>query len=194
MKRISAKTILLALSVFIFSETAIAQHCTEASVQSNDSYKKLQEGSGFAASYSISCITQGVQTTLGIPFRVFNYIANKNSNDTIYKMRIDRVENLPVGTCWATNRADNTFMRGEGGMMQVSGLTNDFTGQYTIDIYFSFDTNNDGEFDRINVGYTKIAKTGKMILRVIAPGGNCERPDYAIVGNIAGLGDVCAQK
>ena len=109
-------------------------------------------------------------------------------------MRIDRVENLPVGMCWSTNRADNMYMNGEGGIMAIRGLTNDFTGQYTIDIYFSFDTNNDGEFDRINVGYTKIAKTGRMILRVIAPGGNCERPDYAIVGNIAGLGDVCAQK
>lgn len=179
--------LVFALAIFI-SINLNAQHCGEVYIADNGASAKLKDGSGFSGSYALPCISQTVYAEIVVPFKVFNTIPHGNGDDTVYQMRIDQISNLPEGMCWLSTKADNIYKMNEGGNLMFRGITKDNTGQFTLNITMSFDTDGDGTFDRISVNYNKISKTGKMILRVVNTSMSCEIVDYSLPGNIAGAG------
>ena len=164
-----------------------AQHCSDITVADNGASAKLRDGAGFSGSYTFPCVAEGTYSEIAVPFKTFLTIAKGNSDDTVYQMRIDQISNLPEGMCWVTNKPNNVFGRNEGGLLVLRGITNDNAGQFNLNITMSFDTKGDGTFARENVNYNKISKTGKMIVRVIAPGATCEPIDYEVVSNTSGI-------
>lgn len=171
-----------------------AQHCSDATVTDNGASAKIRDGGGFQASYSFPCVTQGVYTEIAVPFKVFNTVPRGNSDDIVSKMRIEQISNLPTGMCWVTSKSDNTFNRGEGGVLMLRGIASDNPGQFTLNITVSFDTNGYGEFDRMDVNYNKVSNTGRMIVRLINPGTDCMDIDYDIQSNIAASGNNTASR
>lgn len=152
--------LVFALAMFI-SINSNAQHCGEASIADNGASAKLKDGSGFSGSYALPCISQTVYAEIVVPFKVFNTIPHGNGDDTVYQMRIDQINNLPQGMCWQSTKADNIFKMHEGGNLVFRGITNDNTGQFTLNILMSFDTKGNGILDRTDVNYNKVSKTGK---------------------------------
>lgn len=173
------------LTIFSLSYLS-AQHCSDATVADNGASAKIRDGGGFSASYSFPCVNRGVYTEIEVPFKVFNTVPRGNSDDQVYKMRIDKISNLPDGMCWVTNKVDNVFQKGEGGLLVLRGITNDATGQFNLSITVSFDTEGQGVFNRADVNYNKVSSTGRMILRVNEPGAECPEIDYDLQSNIAG--------
>ena len=193
-KTIAMKKVLLFAFTFLLSITIYAQHCSDATVPNNTAFAKLQDGMGFIGSYAIPCITRGTYTEVPIPFKTFALIKHLNGDDTVYHMRIESITNLPEGMCWATNKADNIFAANEGGSLIVRGITNDKTGQYNLNVVVSFDITGTGVFTRANENYTKISKSGRMILRMNNTGATCERVDYSLPGNVTGSETSSADK
>lgn len=175
--------ILLFASAYNF---AIAQHCSDKNVPDNGSHAKIRQGGGFTGSYSFPCIVQNKYTELEVPFKVFNTIPHGNADDTVYQMKIEQISNIPEGMCWVTSRENNTFSKGEGGVLVLRGITADNIGQYQLSILVSFDTKGTGQFDRPNLSYNKVSNTGRMILRVTATADQCPEIDYDQQSNIAG--------
>jgi hypothetical protein len=188
MKPMKKNAFLVFMLAMFISINSNAQHCGEAAIADNGASAKLKDGSGFSGSYALPCIQQGAYTELTVPFKLFTTIPHGNGDDTVYQMRIDQISNLPEGMCWLSTKADNIYKMNEGGNLMLRGITKDNTGQFSLSITMSFDTNGDGTFDRTNVNYNKISKTGKMILRVVNSGMSCEMVDYSLSGNIAGSG------
>ena len=190
MKNLTIKSfrnaLLLLIITFGLTISLHAQHCSEPTVPNNTAFAKLQDGMGFIGSYALPCIAQGTYTEVQIPLKNFRLIKHLNGDDTVYAMRIESISNLPDGMCWVTNKADNTFAAGEGGSLIVRGTTNDNVGQYNLNIIVSFDIDGSGNFGRANENYNKVSKSGRMILRVNAPGTACPGIQYSLPGNISG--------
>lgn len=178
--------LLLTVFAFFYVNTIKAQHCNEPVVPNNTAFAKLQDAMGFIGSYALPCIAQGTYTEVQIPLKNFRFIKHLNGDDTVYAMRIESISNLPDGMCWVTNKADNTFTSGEGGSLIVRGTTNDNLGQYNLNIVVSFDIDGIGTFSRANENYNRISKSGRMILRVNAPGTACPGIQYSLPSNISG--------
>lgn len=188
MKPMRKSAFIVFVLVFFISINSHAQHCGEASIADNGASVKLKDGSGFSGSYALPCISQTMYAEIIVPFKVFNTIPHGNGDDTVYQMRIDQITNLPQGMCWQSTKADNIFKMHEGGNLVFRGITTDNTGQFTLNVLMSFDTKGTGTFDRTDVNYNKVSKTGKMILRVVNAEVNCEMVDYSFPGNIASSG------
>ena len=58
------------------------------------------------------------------------------SGFTVSSLTIDSIGNLPAGTCWVSNKANNTFAGGENGIIYVHGHipTGTTPGQYKLKI------------------------------------------------------------
>lgn len=75
-------------------------------------------------------------------------ISGKNPDSIIFggnaisiTIKIDFIENLPCGLCWATNRANNTFPPGDTIAIKFSGIANDTPGQYNVHFSYSLSPN-----------------------------------------------------
>jgi hypothetical protein len=53
---------------------------------------------------------------------------------TINSLKFDSISNLPAGTCWSTNKANNTFLNQEQGCVLISGVPCAAPGQYKLRI------------------------------------------------------------
>jgi hypothetical protein len=53
---------------------------------------------------------------------------------TVTSLRIDTIDNLPTGLCWASNKPDNTYANQESGCIKVNGVPCGPTGQYKMRI------------------------------------------------------------
>ena len=88
-------------------------------------------------------------TSATIQFRNFDTILFGNEVLPVYSLKWDTIENLPPGLCWSTNKANNTYARGEAGCIHFSGLACGPTGQYklstlvTVDIGIPVETDGD---------------------------------------------------
>ncbi len=118
-----------------------------------------------------------------IPFKVFRTLALGGSTDTIYRMKIESITNLPCGLCWSSSATDNIFTRDQAGCIAVTGTTNDAPGQYKLNVVLSFDTNNSGTFNQPNKNLSSIAaNTGQVILLLLSPDDSCPSVNYYATG------------
>jgi hypothetical protein len=79
---------------------------------------------------SLPCSVRGTQVVDTIYFTNFQMF----SGFQVQSLRIDSIGNLPFGTCWQSNKANNTFGPGENGVIYVHGLNTAAPGQYKLKI------------------------------------------------------------
>ena len=79
---------------------------------------------------SLPCSITGTQVSDTIYFTNFTSF----SGFAVQSLRIDSIGNLPLGTCWQSNKANNTFGPGENGVIYVHGLNTAAQGQYKLKI------------------------------------------------------------
>lgn len=170
------------LFFFSFCNTLSAQHCsTTVPVEQCDATGITE---GFLSAELLQCITKGQRTQIAIPFVVYSHIPN--STDSVYRMRIESVSNLPCGLCWVSGNTANTFNVSEGGCLVIQGTTNDVAGQYTLNVSLSFDTGGTGNWTQTGVSLNSlVTSTEKLILRLLNPEESCGGINYSISGNTA---------
>ncbi len=101
------------------------------------------------SSDSLPSVINGVDANTTIQFKNFNQFAFGGQTVTVQSLRIDTINNLPAGTCWATNVANNTYANQADGCIRVTGTVCADPGQYklyivvTADIGFPVTTNAD---------------------------------------------------
>jgi hypothetical protein len=89
---------------------------------------------------SLASVINGSSTPVDIQFKNFNTFVYQGINITINSLRIDSILNLPAGTCWATNKTNNTWSNQEDGCIKVSGTTCADPGQYKLRILVTVNT------------------------------------------------------
>ncbi len=88
---------------------------------------------------SLASFVNGQPSTTVIQFKNFNTVFFGGSYYTVNSLRIDSVDNLPPGLCWASNKANNTYANQESGCIKVNGTPCGPTGQYKMRIIVTVD-------------------------------------------------------
>ncbi|MDB5283700.1 MAG: hypothetical protein JWO06_2775 [Bacteroidota bacterium] len=88
---------------------------------------------------SLPPILNGSTCSTVLHFKNFNVISFGGQSLTIQSLKIDTIANLPNGLCWATNKANNTWLNQEDGCVALSGTCCSLPGQYLL--YIIVDAN-----------------------------------------------------
>jgi len=92
--------------------------------------------SGFEFYDNLECFENGVTNDVVVRFKSYNdWTLTGVGLMTIYHLKIDSIQNLPCGLCWATNKSNNVFAGGEQGCIKISGTTFDQVGQYKLKFF-----------------------------------------------------------
>ena len=162
--RLSVILLLLSSSLF-----ASAQTCTGATIPSCD-VADAGDVNGFVPSAELPCVVQGQATEIAIPFKVFATI----NGDSVYRMRIESIGNVPCGLCWKSSNSGNVFMKDEAGCFVVRGTTTEAAGQYALNIVLSFDTANSGSFNVSNVQLSSMVSAADLVyVRLVNENSEC---------------------
>ena len=78
-------------------------------------------------------------TAATIQFRNFDTLLFGSQVLPVYSLTWDTIENLPPGLCWSTDKANNTYGRGEAGCIHIRGLACGPTGQYKLSTLVTVD-------------------------------------------------------
>lgn len=159
------KTLLLSSICMIISMMGFGQYCGTSGPQFCTPSGSLTEPF-FTNSNDIPCITRGQNTTLNIEVKNIDTLTLGGQLVTVQSLKLDTIDNLPMGLCWRTNKTNNTFNNSEDGCLTISGSTNAAAGYYLIRIIA---TANIGVPVQIDMAAGNI----KLILRVIEPGSIC---------------------
>ncbi len=126
---------LILLAPFIISALFTnAQYCGNSGpAQCTADGSILQPGLS-PMSDSLPPFENGVASTTVIQFRNFNTVFFGGQQFTLQSLTIDTIDNLPNGLCWASDRANNTYLNSENGCIKVNGTPCDSTGQYKLRI------------------------------------------------------------
>ncbi len=86
---------------------------------------------------SLPPVYNGIVDTTYIQFKNYNTVFYQPFGIfvTVQSLRIDSIENLPAGLCWATNKANNTYANQESGCIRVVGTPCAQPGQYQLRIW-----------------------------------------------------------
>lgn len=88
---------------------------------------------------SLPPFVNGMPSTTVIQFKNFNTVFFNGNQITVNWLRIDTIDNLPSGLCWASNKANNTYLNQENGCIKINGIPCDATGQYKMRIIVTID-------------------------------------------------------
>lgn len=171
--------------LFVFSSlNSFSQSC--GAVVSSPCDLSAAEGlNGFANSDLLPCIVVGEQSEITIPFSVFSTLTF-GGTDTVYKMHIRSVSNLPCGMCWITGTPSDEFGRGEMGCIVIRGNTLDAAGQFTLTVNLRFDTMGNGNYDANTSVDAMSGWNQKLVVRVIGADAECAGVNFSLNGNSAG--------
>ena len=156
----------------LFIGLAIGAHAQNCYTGPNHITPIVSSNPGFAPSTeNLPCAVTGVQLSDTLYFT--NY--SSFSGTTVDSLTVDSIGNLPTGTCWTTNKANNTFRTAESGVVYVHGLNTAAPGQYSLSIFITAYL-----AGGIVVGPNANANTLAGLyywIRVICPGTNCTALD-----------------
>jgi hypothetical protein len=147
---------------------------------------------------SLPAFVNGQPANTTIFFKNFNTVYFGGGYYTVNSLRIDTVDNLPPGLCWASNKPNNTYANQESGCIQVSGVPCGPTGQYKMRIIVTVDLGfGNAQVDADQAGlkyYVRLKNSGDADVQVdstqtaanafIPYGGSCGAlPLNAFIGN-----------
>ena len=128
------KVIFTLFSFCLLYVSSNAQYCgSSGSSQCTPSGALTKPGLS-PTSDSVAPVVNGTISTIVIQFKNFDTIAFGGSVLTIQSLRLDTLDNLPAGLCWATNKANNTWGNQEDGCIKVNGTTCSPPGQHKLRI------------------------------------------------------------
>jgi hypothetical protein len=161
------KKILLLAACFIISQGMFAQYCgNSGAFQCTVSGTITQPGLS-PLSDSLPPFQNNTLSTTVIQFRNFNVIYYFGNTFTVNWLRIDSIENLPNGLCWASDKANNTYANSENGCIKVNGVPCDSTGQYKLRIIVTVDVGFTAQIDAETAGlryYVRLNNPGDPII------------------------------
>jgi len=128
------KVIFTLLSVSMLYVGANAQYCGNSGSSVCSSSGLLTEPGLSPKSDSLAPVVNGTQPNTVIQFKNFNQATAGGTTITVQTLRIDSINNLPAGLCWATDKANNTYGNQEEGCIKISGTVCDNPGQYKLKI------------------------------------------------------------
>lgn len=129
---------LLLLSLFcLFTVAATAQYCGNSGPAQCTASGTVTEPGLSPTADSLPPLVNSVNSTTVIEFKNFDTVYFGGNAFKIQSLRIDTIDNLPSGLCWASDRVDNTYGNSESGCIKVNGVPCDSTGQYKIRIIAS---------------------------------------------------------
>jgi hypothetical protein len=83
---------------------------------------------------SLPPLVNGTISSTVIQFKNFDTITFGGQTLKVQSIRVDSIGNLPLSTCWATNKASNTWANQEDGCIKVNGNVCSTPGQYRLKI------------------------------------------------------------
>lgn len=89
------------------------------------------QDAGFENPDTTPCVKQGLAYSHAIQFKMFSQFdfAGHQNVDSIEFVSVD---NLPCGLCWSVDQADKRYSADEDGCLNITGTTNDSSGQYKL--------------------------------------------------------------
>ncbi len=198
------KKILLFTTCFILVFSVSAQYCgNSGSSQCTASGAVLQPGLS-PMSDSLPPFVNNVASTTVIEFRNFNTVFFGGGQFTLQSLKLDSIENLPNGLCWASDKVNNTYANSENGCIKVNGTPCDSTGQYKLRIIATAVLTNGFtvQVDASSVGlhyYVRVINSGNAITPVdtlttipfVPYGGVCSASPPPVV-NLGADQNVCS--
>lgn len=88
---------------------------------------------------SLPPVVNGVVSTTIIQFKNYDTTRYQGNLVTVSKLRIDSINNLPSGLCWATNVANNTYTNQQDGCIRIIGTACSNPGVYKLVIKVGVD-------------------------------------------------------
>jgi hypothetical protein len=176
----------LALIISLCS-LAVAQPCgNSGSSICSTTLQPILSPEGFHPSdgNQIPCLTRGTAYAQVIQLVFPTSVQPQGLSGTygVNSWKIDSINNLPCGVCWASNVSNSVFFpQGDVACIKFSGTTNDVPGLYKLRIKFKIGlsngltvSNQDGDY----FGWT-------VYLRVAEPGSFCPLVDTSSVSRIS---------
>lgn len=118
--------------VFVLSVHAKAQSCNASGTSQCTASGTLLIPGLSPTSDLLPAFENGIPSTTVIQFKNFNQVLYQGLTLTVQTLRIDSIENLPPGLCWATNKANNTYSNQESGCIKINGTPCGTPGQYKL--------------------------------------------------------------
>jgi len=128
------KVIFTFLSAAMMFAGANAQYCGNSGTSVCTPSGNLTKPGLSPDSDSLPSLINGTAPNTVIQFKNFDTIAFGGSTLTIQSLKVDTLDNLPTGLCWATNKANNTWNNQEDGCIKISGTVCSNPGQYKLRI------------------------------------------------------------
>lgn len=170
------------MGMFMYAFNLHAQQCNGIPEFAYNNETQLTS-EGFISSEVITCIQQGQQVQLLVPFQTYSTILNGQSIDSLSSLTINSVGNLPCGLCWGLNKSTKSYQPGEMGVLVIQGLTSSAIGQYPLNISITVALKSGGN---LSSTISAIAgANGNVILRVIRPEDDVPAVNYTAQGNVS---------
>lgn len=133
------KVIFTLFSATLLFAGANAQYCGNSGTSVCTPSGTLTQPGLSPNSDSLPSVVNGTQPNTVIQFKNFDTFAFGGQTVTVNSLKIDTLDNLPSGLCWATNKANNTWANQEDGCIKISGTVCDNPGQYKLNIIVTAD-------------------------------------------------------
>ncbi len=131
---------------------------------------------------SVPCAVQGVAYSQVLQVKVPTSVTSGGTTYPLNWIKIDSIQNLPCGLCWATDAASNQFNGGSQFCVKVTGTTYDNPGQFLLRIIV--DVNVQTFIGGITQANQNASQAGLIFyVRVQTPTGSCAPIDTTQVGN-----------
>lgn len=134
------KKVIFTLIAGAFMISANAQYCGGSGPSVCTPSGTLTEPGLSPNSMDLPAVVNGADANTTIQFKNFDQFNYSGVDITINSLRIDSIGNLPAGSCWRTNKTDNTFANQEDGCIQVNGNVCANPGQYKLRIFVTANT------------------------------------------------------
>lgn len=132
------KKVIFTLIAGAFIVSANAQYCGGSGASACTPSGTMTEPG--LSPIELPSVVNGTDANTTIQFKNFDKFNYSGTEITINSLRIDSIGNLPAGSCWKTNKTDNTFANQEDGCINVSGTVCADPGQYKIRIFVTANT------------------------------------------------------
>lgn len=123
--------IVLALLVVAFSLSASAQYCGTSSSASCTPDSSLSSP-GLTDYHNFPCASQGIAFSETMQLYVPTTVTYLGYTVPVDSIKITSITNLPCGLCWSANKASLTYGANERGCINISGITTDSLGTYSL--------------------------------------------------------------
>lgn len=135
MKRLVLAFILIALQLMVWAQYCGGSGDTVCTVSGT-----MTEPGLLPSSTIVNPLINGGSADVALQFKNFDSLIYNGITIAVNSLRIDSIGNLPNGTCWKTNKTENTFQNREHGCIKISGFICSDPGQYKLRILVTAQT------------------------------------------------------